>query len=47
MFPKTSTYLKSYDDETKWMHFLIKDDDLLQKKIKIFRITSLMILKRT
>ena len=34
MFSKTSTYLKSYDDETKWMHFLIKYDDLLQKKDK-------------
>ena len=46
MFPKTSAYLKSYDDETKWMNFLIKDDDLLKKKIKIFRIKSLTILKK-
>ena len=29
--PKTSTYTKSYDGQTKWMYFLIEDDDLLQK----------------
>ena len=31
MLPKTSAYVKSYDGQTKWMHFLIKDDDLLEK----------------
>ena len=31
MLPKTSTYVKSYDGQTKWMCFLIKDDDLLEK----------------
>ena len=31
MLPKTSAYVKSYDGETKWMYFLIKDDDLLEK----------------
>ena len=31
MLPKTSTYVKRYDRQTKWMHFLIKDDDLLKK----------------
>ena len=30
MLPKTST-LKSYDGRTKWMYFLIEDDDLLEK----------------
>ena len=29
--PETSVYIKSYDGETKWMHFLIEDDDLLKK----------------
>ena len=29
MLPKT--YVKSYDGETKWMHFLVEDDDLLEK----------------
>ena len=31
MLPKTSAYLKSYDGQTKWMYFLIQDDDLLEK----------------
>ena len=31
MIPKTSAYVKSYDGQTKWMHFLIEDDDLLGK----------------
>ena len=28
MLSKTSAYLKSYDGQTKYMHFLIEDDDL-------------------
>ena len=28
MLPKTSTYVKSYDGQTKCMYFLIEDDDL-------------------
>ena len=31
MLPKTSAYVKSYDGQTKWMYFLIEDDDLLRK----------------
>ena len=31
MFPKTSAYVKGYDGQTKWMYFLIVDDDLLEK----------------
>ena len=31
MLPKTSAYVKSYDEETKWMHFSIKHDELLVK----------------
>ena len=31
MLPKTSVYVKSYDGKTKWMYFLIEDDDLLKK----------------
>ena len=31
MLPKTSAYVKSYDGQTKWMYFLIADDDLLEK----------------
>ena len=31
ILPKTSVYVKSYDGQTKWMYFLIEDDDLLGK----------------
>ena len=31
MLPKTTAYVKSYDRQTKWVYFLIEDDDLLQK----------------
>ena len=31
MLPKVKTYVKSYDGQTKWMYFLIEDDDLLEK----------------
>ena len=27
---KTSAYVKSHDERTKWMYFLIEDDDLLK-----------------
>ena len=29
MLPKTSAYVESNDGQTKWMYFLIEDDDLL------------------
>ena len=31
MLPKTSTYVKNYERQTKWIYFLIKDDELLEK----------------
>ena len=31
MLPKTSAYVKRYDGQTKWIYFLIEDDDLLEK----------------
>ena len=31
MLPKTSAYVKSYDGQTKWMYFLIEDDEFLEK----------------
>ena len=31
MLHKTSTYVKPYDGQTKWMHFLIEHTDLLEK----------------
>ena len=30
MLPKTSGYVKRFDGQTKWMYFLIEDDDLLE-----------------
>ena len=29
MLLKTTAYVKSYDGQTKWMHFLLEDDDVL------------------
>ena len=31
MLLKTNAYVKHYDEQAKWMYFLIKDDDLLEK----------------
>ena len=31
ILPKTSAYVKSYDGETEWMTFLIRDDNLMKK----------------
>ena len=31
VLPKTSAHVKSYDGQTKWMYFLIEDNDLLEK----------------
>ena len=31
MLPKRSAYVKSYDRPTRWMYFLIEDNDLLKK----------------
>ena len=30
MLPKTSSYVKSYYGQIKWIYFLIKDDNLLE-----------------
>ena len=30
MLPRTSTDVKSYDGQTKWMYFLIENNDLLE-----------------
>ena len=46
MLPKASTYIKSYACETKWMNFLIKDDDYLLKNITILGIKSVIVLKK-
>ena len=31
MLPQASAYVKSYDEQIKWMYFLIENDDLLEK----------------
>ena len=46
MLPKTSDYIKSYDGQTKWMYFLIEDDDLLKKYMKLVGIKSVLISKK-
>ena len=38
--PKSEHLLKSYDGETKWMNFLIKNDDLLKKYNDIWNKVS-------
>ena len=30
MIPKNSAFVKNYDCKTKWMYFLIEDDELLK-----------------
>ena len=47
MPPKTTAYVKRYDGQTKWMYFLIENDDLLEKySIIIFGIKSVLISKK-
>ena len=29
--PKTRAYVKNYNGQSKWMYFLIEDDELLEK----------------
>ena len=31
MLPKLSAYVKSYNEQTTWIYFLIEDDDFLEK----------------
>ena len=31
VLPKTSTYVNSYNEQTKWMYLLIEDYELLEK----------------
>ena len=44
MLPERSAYVKSYVGQTKWMYFLIEDDDL--KNIILFGIKSVLISKK-
>ena len=40
MLPKTSAYVKGYDDETKSMYFSIEDGDLLNEYDNIWNKVS-------
>ena len=40
MLPKTSGYVKCYDEQTKWMYFLIEDDDLSEKYNNVWEKVS-------
>ena len=46
MLSKTSAYVKSYDGQTKWMYFLIKDDNSLEKYNTIWNKVTADIRKR-
>ena len=40
MLSKTSAYVKIHDGETKWMYFLIEDDELLKRYNDIWNKVS-------
>ena len=40
ILPKRNAYVKCYDDETKWMYFLIEDEELLKKYSDIWNKVS-------
>ena len=37
MLPKTSNYVKSYDEQTKWISFLVEDDENLIASLSIIK----------
>ena len=45
MLSKTKAYVENYDGQTKWMYFLIENDDLLQKYKTIWDKVSVDIKK--
>ena len=46
MVPKTSAYVKRFDRQTKWMYFLIENDDLLKKYNIIWDKVGIKYLKK-
>ena len=40
MLPKSSAYVKRYNGKTKWMYFLIENDELLKKYKDIWNRVS-------
>ena len=47
MLPKTSSYVKGYDGETKWIYFLIEDDELIKKYSEIWIKINISIKKES
>ena len=45
MLHNTSAHVKSYDGQSKWMNFLIEDDDLLEEYNTIWGKVSLSTIK--
>ena len=45
MLPKANAYIKSHDEQSKWIYFLIEDDDLLKKYNTIWDKVSVDIKK--
>ena len=45
ILPKTRTYVKNYDRQTKWVYSFIEDDDLLKKYNAIWNKVSADIAK--
>ena len=45
ILPETSAYVKSRDGESKWMYYLIEDDNLLKKYNEIWNKVSNIIKK--
>ena len=45
ILPKTRTYVKNYDRQTKWVYSFIEDDDLLKKYNAIWNKASADIAK--
>ena len=46
MLPKTTTFVKGYHGQTKWMYFLIKGNNLLEKYNTIWDKVSADIRKK-
>ena len=42
MLPRIRAYVKGYDGQTKWINFLIEDDNLLEKHKPIWNKTVLL-----
>ena len=42
MLPKRSIYVKIYEEKTKWMYFLIVNDNLLEKYDTIWDKSALI-----